>query len=42
MDAVDEQRREGLSEKLGDWSAADILDLVGSLARYNETLDSAG
>ena len=40
MDAVDVQRREGLSEKLGDWSATDILDLVGALARYNEALDS--
>ena len=41
MNAVEEERREGLSEKLGDWSAADIMDLVGSLARYNETLDSS-
>ena len=41
MDAVEEERRQGFSEKLGDWTAADIMDLVGSLARYNQTLDSS-
>jgi DNA-binding MarR family transcriptional regulator len=39
MDAVDAERREGLADKLGDWSAADLVDLAKSLERYNAALE---
>lgn len=39
MDAVDAERREGLTDKLGDWSVGDLVDLVESLERYNVALE---
>ena len=39
MDAVDAERREGLADKLGDWSVGDLVDLVESLERYNVALE---
>ena len=32
------QRRRRLDERLGDWSDADLEDLVAALGRYNRTL----
>ncbi|HWJ82358.1 MAG TPA: MarR family transcriptional regulator [Nocardioides sp.] len=41
MDAVAAERREGMAERLGDWTTGEMLELVGSLARYNQALDAA-
>jgi DNA-binding MarR family transcriptional regulator len=35
---VRQQRRRRLDERLGDWSDADLEDLVAALGRYNRTL----
>ncbi len=39
LDEVSTQRRGWLDERLGDWSDADLDQLVAFLARYNRTLD---
>lgn len=39
---VIEHRRALLDERLGDWSADDLADFVGTLSRYNAALESAG
>lgn len=37
--AVASARRERLDERLGDWSDADLADLVAKLSRYNDALE---
>lgn len=39
MDAVDAERREGLADKLGGWSVAELVELAESLERYNASLE---
>lgn len=39
MEDVAEARRQRLAERLSDWTAADLEQLVGLLGRYNETLE---
>jgi DNA-binding MarR family transcriptional regulator len=38
LEEVRRHRRRRLDERLGDWSDADLEDLVTALARYNRTL----
>jgi DNA-binding MarR family transcriptional regulator len=38
LQAVDQDRRRWLDERLSEWSEADLRDFVTSLARYNATL----
>ena len=39
MEAVAEDRRTEIRERLGDWTDDDLASLVGSMARYNQALD---
>ena len=39
LGTVDHDRRLWLDERLSEWSETDLRDFVGSLARYNATLD---
>jgi DNA-binding MarR family transcriptional regulator len=39
MEAVAEDRRTEVRERLGDWTDDDLAQLVGSMARYNQALD---
>ncbi|TNM36434.1 winged helix-turn-helix transcriptional regulator [Nocardioides albidus] len=42
MDAVADERRELLAERLGDWPVEEIRDFAGSLRRYNDALGIPG
>ncbi len=39
MEAVAEDRRTEIRERLGDWTDADLAQLVSSMSRYNQALD---
>lgn len=38
MDAVGEDRRKVLDERLGDWTPTELADFAGMLRRYNDAL----